>query len=217
MCEVINLSALSPFGKGGNRQCYVDPREEKRCIKVALPDKTARQKRARVRGWKKFRPLYYYDDNLRELKSYRQIEKHLPAEVWTHLPPCYGMVESDLSPGIVTGLVRNDDGAISPDLRGKMRREGNTPEIRAAAAELCAYLRKTLLPTRDLLLHNIVARDCGGGRCELHIIDGFGSADIVPYAYWLKGLARKKTERKIVKFERKIATLCEKESLPFHP
>jgi hypothetical protein len=217
MDELIELSSFMPFGKGGNRLCFVDPRDESRCIKVVLPHKTPNLKRANAPGLKRFRCLSYYDDNLRELETYHRIEASLTDKVWSNLPRCYGMVNTDLGAGIVTDVVRDYTGEISQSLRAKMRNEGSTLMIREAVERFSAYLRETLLPTRDILLHNLVAEVLDDrGRCELHVIDGFGSADMIPYAYWLKGLARKKVERKLVKLNLKVATLIAEESLPCH-
>ncbi len=218
MNELIELSTLNPFGKGGNRLCFVDPCDATRCIKVMLPHKAPDLKRSKAPGLKRYRSLSYYDDNVRELQTYRSIEARLSETVWSNLPRCYGMVDTDLGPGIVTDVVRDYTGGISHSLRAKMRAEGSTPLIREAVEQFSGYLRDTLLPTRDILLHNLVAQVLDdSGRCKLYVIDGFGSADIVPYAYWLKGLARKKVERKLVKLNQKIATLIAEKSLPYYP
>lgn len=215
MYDTIKLSESRPFGAGGNRACYLDPRDDSRCIKVILPERTATKKRAQVKGIKSFRPLGYYDDNLRELKSFHLIQKYLDSEVWTHLPRCYGLVDTDLGVGIVTDLIRDYNGTISICLKTKLRAHGYDDNFRNALEEFIAYLRSTALPTRDLLLHNIVASDLDlSGRCRFHLIDSFGSADILPFPYWFKKLAQIKVERKIFKFRGKIASFSAKYSIP---
>jgi len=215
MKQSIKLSSTEPFAQGGNRLCFVDPRDPERCVKVARQGRSATEKRLSAPGWKRFRPLRYYDDNLRELDTCRRIERFLSAEVWTRVPQCYGMVDTDLGEGIVTDLVRNADGSIARDLKAKLRKEGNDRYFRAAVDDLLAFLRRTGLPTRDLLLHNLVARDHNEkGHFTIYIIDGFGSADALPLAYWSRYLGRKKVERKIPKFLAKVDEFCRKYSIP---
>lgn len=215
MNEFVALSTHEPFARGGNRACYVDPREASRCIKVALPGRTAAEKRQRAPWLKRLRPLGYYDDNLRELATYKRLEATGRPSVWTHLPACHGLVETDLGPGIVTDLVRNFDGSLSLDLKAKLRDTGRDANFSRAVDDFAAYLRQTRLPTRDLLLHNLVARNMdAGGTFVIYVIDGFGSADMLPLAYWSKRLASAKVERKIVKFHAKIDEFCHKYSIP---
>ncbi len=215
MSDIIQLSLDDAFARGGNRLCYVDPRNGDRCIKVLIPKRSPRAKRAKAVGVKKFRPLSYYDDNLRELKTYQRLEASFGDEIWAHLPRTQGMVATTLGDGIVTDLIRNYDGAISGCLKTKLRATGYDQNFRDAVNQFVEYLRRTGLPSRDLLLHNLVAKDVdASGRFKMYLIDGFGSSDILPLVYWSKSLARRKVERKITRFEAKIEDFLEKYRIP---
>lgn len=212
----VELSNCDPFACGGNRACYVDPRDEDRCIKVPLEGSDAASKRTRAAGLKRWRPLVYYDDNLREQQTYRRIERYLGEQVWESLPRCYGLVKTDLGIGIVTDLVRNADRSISICLKTKLRKTGYDQCFRSAVAAFQDYLYRSALPTRDLLLHNLVAQDDSSGNFRVFLIDGFGSADPLPYAYWSKSLARAKVRRKCEKLQVKIDDFMRKYSIPVH-
>lgn len=215
MSSMLRLSDQEPFAQGGNRLCYVDPRDSERCVKVSRPGREAAAKRRLAPGLKGYRPLVYYDDNLREYATYRRIERCFGEETWRHLPRCYGLVRTDQGEGIVTDLVRDADGAISRSLKEQLRESGVDANFREAVGELKAYLERTGLPTRDLLLHNLVARRAGEeGRFRIFIIDGFGSADVLPYVYWSRKLARRKARRKLLKFDGKIEDFCRENGLP---
>lgn len=216
MSEIVKISIQTPFAKGGNRACYVDPRNPSRCIKVLLAGKTAQLKRAQATWFKRLRPLEYYDDNLREFQSYRRIEANREETVWSHLPRNYGLVETDLGTGIVTELIRNDDQTISSCLKAKLRDTGNDQLFRDAVRDFCMYMRETALPTRDLLLHNLVAKNQASVGFKIYLIDGFGTADVLPYAYWFRSLALKKVERKIIKLQGKIDDFCQKYNIPYY-
>lgn len=218
MNKDIDLLPEQAFARGGNRLCFVDPRDMARCIKVQLPDRSPTYKRSKASFLKRLRPLGYYDDNLRELSTYQRLESFLGEDDWLHLPKCYGMVETSLGAGIVTDLVRDFDGSISGCLKTKLRESGNDPEFRSAVKQFEAFLIQTGFPTRDLLLHNLVAQNLdAAGNFKIVVIDGFGSADILPFVYWSKVLARRKVIRKIERFHGKIEEFVVKYSIPYHP
>lgn len=216
--DLVRLADAEPFGRGGNRLCYVDPRDDSRCIKVPIPGREAAAKRAAAPVWKRLRPIGYYDDNLREYASYRKIASHFGAAVWTHLPRCHGLVTTDLGLGIVTDLVRDPSGRVSVSLKTILREEGRSARFQAGLDDFVTYLRETCLPTRDLLLHNLVAQwDDSRTQLRFHVIDGFGSSDALPLVYWSRRLARAKVERKIARFHGKIDEFCAKYSIGATP
>lgn len=218
MEQEIKLKDSEPFAQGGNRLCFVDPRDCNKCIKVARPGRSAAEKRLQAPVYKRLRSLFYYDDNLRELDSYQRIDRYVGADAWRQMPRSFGMVDTDLGPGIATALVRDANGSISKTLRDRLRRCGYDSHFRAAVEVFEGFLRATALPTRDLLLHNLVAQEeTEGGPFRIFLIDGFGSSDLIPFTYWAKGLARRKVERKIQKFHVKIDAFRERESIPYHP
>jgi hypothetical protein len=217
MDSFVELKQHAPFAKGGNRACYVDPRDSDRCIKVLLPERSPEMKRRAARGLKRLRPLYYYDDNLRELQSYERIEAFAGEAAWAHLPKCAGLVQTDCGRAIVTELIRDHDGGISVDVKAYLRACGNDPAFRAAVEEFCLYLKMVAVPTRDILLHNLVARRIhANGAVRLYLIDGFGTSDLIPFVYWLPKLAKLKALRKIVRFKAKIEDFLQKYDIPFY-
>lgn len=217
MDDMIELRHLESFAKGGNRACYVNPQNNDQCIKILLPERSPEMKRRSAKGLKRLRPLFYYDDNLREFKSYRRIEAFAGADAWTHLPKCAGLVKTDLGTAIVTELIRDYDGRVSVDVKARLRSHGNDIAFRSAVSDFCHYLRSVTVPTRDILLHNLVAKRVDGdGKVRLYLIDGFGTSDLLPFVYWFPRLARSKAERKVIRFEDKILDFLNKYQIPRH-
>ena len=218
----VSLAGHEPFASGGNRLCYVHPSDPSRCVKVLRPGHGGVDMRRQAPAWKRFRPAWVFDENLREFRAYRRIGRLAGEYAWTHVPRCHGLVETDVGEGasIVTELVRNADGRISGCLKTKLRSTGNDPFFRQAVEAFAEFLRRTGVPTRDLLLHNLVAKErseCGNGAFTIMMIDGFGVAGQFPPIFRPRFLARIRTERKLRKFYGKIDDFCGKYAIPYFP
>jgi hypothetical protein len=125
------------------------------------------------------------------------------------------MVQTEFGRAIVTELIRDYDEVISVDVKAYLRACGNGQAFRAAVEEFCLYLEKVAVPTRDILLHNLVARRMhADGAVRLYLIDGFGTSDLIPFVYWLPKLAKSKASRKIVRFRAKIEDFLQKYDIP---
>ena len=216
----IRLAGREPFAVGGNRYCFEHPEDARRCVKVLRPGCGAAEKRERAPVWKRLRPESAFDENLREWRAYRRIRRDIGDEAWRHLPRCHGLVGTDIGGGvgIVTDLVRNADGTISGSLKIRLRAAGNDPHFRLAVERFSRFLRDTGLPTRDLLLHNLVAREetrSGNGPFSIIMVDGFGVSDGLPTAFGWRRFPRHRIERKLRKFDGRIGDFCEKYAIPY--
>ena len=199
--SVIELQNHLIFAGGGRRHCFLHPEDPGRCIKT-LSDRGDPATRRRSAIWyKRFRPLSTFDDNLRELKSFHELEK-LGEEVWDHFPRCFGMKSTSRGRGIVTQLIRDQDGEISQNLQDYIKQQGKTPELRAGLETFFDLLRSRVVLTRDLLDHNLVAQ-IGEEGLTVFMVDGFGSSDAFPFSSWSKRLGLRKVNRKIRKFRQR--------------
>ncbi|QHI68090.1 YrbL family protein [Tichowtungia aerotolerans] len=187
------------FARGGRRVCYVHPDDASKCIKVLGPNGDPVKRREATPWYKRLRPLSMFDDNLRELKSFKVLEKHTDS-VWNHFPRCYGISGTNCGPGIVTDLVRNADGSVPLTVQQYVAENGKTTELFAALETFFFLLRSEVVITRDILDHNIIVRDQGAGLVVV-MIDGFGSSEVIPLSNWIKWFGIKKVERKIQRFK----------------
>ncbi len=203
---MIQLDSQEPFAIGGTRRCYLHPSDPSRCIKVLREDRTPEKRRELATGLKKFRSVSHWDDQDKEISAYRDLMRRHGSELWRHVPRFLGVVETDLGTGIVTQVFRNFDSTFPLNLDQQVPHGIDKP-LEEAIGTFKTWLRKELVLTRDLLPHNIIAVREDVNRCRLVIVDGLGNSEWIPISSWSKAIARRKIERKIVKFEGRIHLL----------
>jgi hypothetical protein len=198
------------FTRGGNRLCFVDPRDQGRCIKVLRADRLPEIKR-RERGFpKNLKPLHAFDDNRQELRVYRRIHRALGEQAYDYIPRVYGLVDTNLGEGLCCDLVRDDDDRISLSLKQYLWLHGRDREIEQLVNWFCAEWCRLGMPSRNLLLHNMVVQSVGGRPQRLVVIDGLGWPDLLPLAWYWPAMARRKAARKTSALYQAIDALLEK-------
>jgi hypothetical protein len=209
---VIALKHLEPFAAGGNRWCYVDPDDYSRCIKVRRPDFSIEERR-RSKGFpKNLKPLSSFDDSLEESKVMGALERYYPNEVFDHVSRCFGFFETDMGRGLSSELIRDDSGAVSISLKQYLWEYEYSDDCRAAVMALCSHWLKFRVPSRDLILHNLVVQR---ERCDLDepkikrllVIDGLGSAGLIPGHRMPGFMQLKKAQRKVNNLHERIDDL----------
>lgn len=198
--SLLELDSRTPFNIGGTRRCYVHPDDPDKCVKVLRPDRTAERRKATVTGWRKFKPLSSFDDQLKEQRAYEQICRAKDPRIFNHVPRYYGVLQTDLGVGIVTQLYRNFDGKFPVTLE-ELLLDPVSKSLERAVAEFKDWLRSVRFLTRDLLPHNIIAVWTDPGSVQLVIVDGLGNSEFVPISNWFGSVASRKIDRKIEKFE----------------
>jgi hypothetical protein len=193
---MINLDGIQSFAEGGNRKCYINPTNPKRCLKVLHENLLENLKKNSV-WYKRLGNIESLDDNLREEKAYKQkaISSPINSSIWDHLAKWYGMVETSLGPASETELIINED-EIAETLEAYLFREGLTPEIKSALSNFENWLREHLVLTKNIIPHNIVIKK-DNGFLILKIIDGLGSKSFVPLPEYSKFFAKTYVERRI--------------------
>lgn len=200
---MIQLSDELIFAEGGRRYCFVHPDDEGKCIKTLSPNGDPLKRRKAAVWYKKLRPLSMFDDNQRELKSFRQLES-FGEQVWSHFPRCYGIQSTNRGDGIVTDLIRDAGGTVSKTVRQYVKAYGKTSELLAALDRFFALLLELRVITRDVLDHNLVVRDDENGL-TIYMIDGFGSSDFLHITHWIPALGMRKIRRKQRRFRARYA------------
>ena len=194
--QMINLDGVQSFAEGGNRKCYINPTNPKRCLKV-LHENLLENLQKNSAWYKRLGNSDGLDDNLREEKAYKQkaITSPINSSIWNHLAKWHGMVEANLGPASETELITND-GEIAQTLEAYLFREGLTPEIKSALSNFENWLRTHLVLTKNIIPHNLVIKK-QNGSLMLKIIDGLGSKSFIPLPKYSKFFARIYVERRI--------------------
>ncbi|MBQ0758072.1 MAG: hypothetical protein KBT72_00350 [Zhongshania sp.] len=209
---MIALVECKPFAAGGNRWCYVDPADSARCIKVRRPDFSIEDRR-RSKGFpKNLKPLSSFDDNLDEFKVMVSLQSHYDDHVFAHISRCYGFVDTDMGTGLCSELIRDSGGEVSVSLKQYLWERGYDEDCRRAVNALCEHWLRYRVPSRDLILHNVVVqRDMNGASGSqiqrLVVIDGVGSAGIVPGHLMPVFMQLKKAQRKVANIHQRIDDL----------
>lgn len=202
------LSTLAPFARGGNRLCFVHPEHADRCIKVRRPDFTLEDLR-RSKGFpKNLRPLSWFDDNREEFEVMQDITHRLGEPAFALVSRCHGFVDTDMGPGLASELIRDGDGRISRTLKQHIWDHGYTADLKTAVQRFGEAWARTGVPSRDLLVHNLVVQcDADGGILRLVAIDGLGSASAIPDRLLPRCLQRGRAARKVANLHERIDNL----------
>jgi hypothetical protein len=157
-------------------------------------DRTIRGKRS---GFVPARFRRHYDNNAHERQVLESLFGRIGPQMSQHLPQSYGMVETDLGPGLVLDLVRDCDGKISRSLRELISTGFELNQFRSAFDELGRFLLEHTVLTRSLLDHNIAVQRRQDGGWRMYLIDGFGDPAWLPLARWVRHLGLRKVRRRI--------------------
>lgn len=204
--DPVALNSHQPFGVGGRRLCYVDPRDPNRCIKVLRHDD---QRTVRTRANlipKRFRREY--DNNSHERKELSRLFRRIGDAARECLPKCHGVVPTDLGPGLVLDLIRDQAGPISRSLRELVSTGHDPKEFRPAFEHFSRFMLDHAVLTRAILDHNLAAQNLGEGTWRLYLIDGFGDPAWLPFSRLSTRLAQKKIRRRLDQFWPKLERLA---------
>lgn len=209
----VTLSDQLPFARGGNRLCFVHPEHPNCCIKVRRPDFTLEDLRRKKGFPKNLRPLSWFDDNLEEERVMTDIAERIGEEAFEVISRCFGFEDSDMGRGLTSELIRDGDGRISHTLKQTIWDYGYSEELRAAVDAFGIRWIKLGIPSRDLLVHNLlVQRDENMRIKRLVIIDGLGSASAIPEQWLSSRMQSKRAARKIANLNERIQILLEARS-----
>ena len=214
---MIRLSDLTPFARGGNRLCFVHPERPEVCVKVPRPDVGLAEKRRRKGLKGRLKSAASFDDNRDEAETLTALHQRIGPDLARFAPRFLEWVATDLGAGIAVDLMRDADRAIATPLKQYVWERGLAPPLSAALAEFSAFWVRERVPSRELLLHNVVVRRLSGGELRLVVVDGLGNADLLPLSRWSARLAERKAARKVARLRTRIDALLATRAAGGHP
>ncbi|MEM1141223.1 MAG: YrbL family protein [Pseudomonadota bacterium] len=221
--RMLNLKYSRPLFVGGTRYCFAHPQYGDRCVKVLRPDRTGEVRKRYRKDFKRYLPARFLDDQRKEIIAYEALDRTASAAHWRHVPRYHGTVATDMGLGIVTELLRNEDGSWPKNLRelfslGEVRAQSHDDADEREAIttrpaqdqialldgidEFLEAVRELRILSRDLLAHNIVALK-EESRYRVVLVDGIGNAELIPVSSWSDLFAARKVERKIARFRQR--------------
>ena len=204
---MMHLVQTEPFARGGNRVCYVHPDNTDICIKVPRPDVSLAQKRRRKGLKGRIKPASAFDDNSQDARTLTHLHRSIGPSLASVVPRFLGWIDTDVGAGIMVDLIRDAGGAIATPLKQYIWEQGMTPALHCALEQFERYWIDHAVPSRDLLLHNVVVATVPGPCVRLVVIDGLGNSDLLPFARMVPALARRKSTRKVANLRVRIEKL----------
>jgi hypothetical protein len=176
----LRLSGAQPFAIGGRRVLYVHPDDPGRCVKVLLPERLPERLRRKARGLRRLHRSAYYDENLQDLRTYRQLLARHGGTLHAHLPEVFGPVDTDIGPGLEVRLIRDADGRIALSGKGYTIAHGLSRALLDAIDTLEDFLRSHRIRFRDPFPHNLGVRQAEDGSLALFVVDGLARRTWLP-------------------------------------
>lgn len=207
---MLHLAEVPPFARGGNRLCFVHPEYKDRCVKVRRPDFSLEKMRQKKGFPNTLKPLSWLDESLKEHAAMTRLHSRLGDPVYAIVARDYGFIETDMGSGLCSELIRNADGKISRSVMQYVWENGFTPELASALEKFQGHWQSLLIPTRSLLLHNVVVQcDASGQIKRLVIIDGVGASGVIPFDWFPRAYKVHRAIRKFEDFKKLIVELAE--------
>ena len=171
--SMIDLKGKKPFAEGGNRVCYLHPKEKDQCLKLVKQESLHALINSRP-WYKLWRSKASFNDNNRDYLGYQQKAlKNGKEDIWVHISRCYGFVATSNGVALATELITNN-GEPAITLADYLAEYGLTDQIIGALKIFQRWLRKYKVMTKNLLPHNLVLK-FQGEHTLLKVIDGLGS------------------------------------------
>lgn len=207
---MIRLSTEEPFAHGGNRLCFVDPGHHDRCIKVRRPEFTLEDLRKKKGFPYTLLPVSAVDESIKEDRIMRACERRLGNDLYAAVSRHYGFVDTDMGPGLCSELIRNADGRISLSVMEYVWEFGKTESLMKAVDRFAEQWPQLMIPSRDLLLHNVVAQcDADNEVQRLVVIDGLGYSGLIPFSWLSASYKIRRANKKLEKFRSLLDELLE--------
>lgn len=175
MSERIFLSEDLLIGKGTHKSTYIDPVDEKRCIKV---------------------PFTVPDIDLERELKYRESRKRrkLTSQL---LPEYYGKVETNIGTGYVFERIKDFDGKTSLTIWDLFENALNDSNLVTFVEEVMlkckSGLFEELIITSNMEATNFSVQRLSETEFRVRITDNIGSPVLIPLAYYFNFFARKRT------------------------
>ena len=178
--EIVELNEDLLIGTGGHKKVYIDPRDDKRCIKILLEEKCKDWERE-----KKYREI-------RKKRGHRSIM----------LPEYYGEIATNLGTGYLFERVVDFDGKNSKDIGEFLRTTEKVPtslEIEYLIKRLfyCMLAEKIIVTNAEYC--NFLVQRVTPNLNQIRVVDNIGSHIIVPLDCYIDKLAERHIKRYFVR------------------
>ncbi len=199
--RLLHLTDHDLVATGGHRNVYACPDHPDLLVKVTRP-RTRRNRSFSKRLVRRLLPDSTYRNALKELECEMKAALKSGLDV-ARLPLArsFGVVQTDVGPGVVVERMDGADGALAHDLKALCAQGPLDPETLAKLNSFVQKLFDFQIVGRDIHAQNVVY----GLRDDVPmfvLIDGYGERNLVP----LRSLSRRLNDRSLNKQMQLIAT-----------
>ena len=178
--EIVELNEDLLIGTGGHKKVYIDPRDNKRCIKILLEEK--------CEDWER-------EKKYRKIRSGRGRRSIM-------LPEYYGEVATNLGTGYLFERVVDYDGENSKDIGEFLRTAETLPtplEVEYLIKRLfyCMLAEKIIVTNAEYC--NFLVQRLTENLNQIRIVDNIGSHIIIPLDCYIDKLADRHIKRYFVR------------------
>lgn len=169
--QEIRLSEATVIGAGANKKVFIDPRDEKRCIKILYDEKCL--------DWAR-------ESSYLKSRRGRSMQSKLLTEY-------YGTVKTDLGTGYLFERVIDFDGNPSRELSELLKHWNEYPDYTLLENILEDILRGMLaekLVTTSMEYANFMVQRVTPEYMRIRVIDNIGTHAKIPIIFYADGLAR---------------------------
>lgn len=127
----------------------------------------------------------------------RRLQAKFGDRIFQHISRCHGMQDTDLGKGLSSELIRDANGPISLSVKMYLYEYGPTDDFNRELDRFCSFWEQNCVPSRQLLLHNLVAQRSESGEvCRLVAIDAMGDSSLIPQRWWPLAWQRRRVQQK---------------------
>jgi len=207
---MIVLSDAEVIARGGKREIFSHPGFSDRCIKVWLRGQEPETLYRKQHWSRKIRKrVSSFDENNNDRKVLERLDSLNPPSVWDHVPRYHGVVDTDRGPGVVVEKLCDFDGSLSKAFEDRLQEDGYTHDYERAVGEFGEFWLAHRVPSRELMVYNLVMQEPQPGQFKLYIVDGFGSRQFLPLDKVWKGSADRQ-RKKLRKLDQTIQHCLQK-------
>ncbi|MFY2824349.1 YrbL family protein [Ruegeria sp. MALMAid1280] len=198
--QLLQLSDQDLLAKGGHRNVYACPGQPELLIKVTRP-RTRPNRSFSKRLIRRILPDSAFRNALKELECEMKAALKSGNDI-AQLPLArsFGVVQTDVGPGVVVERIQSEDGELAHHLLWMSKQHLLNDEILADLNSFVQKLFQFQVVGRDIHEQNIVYGVRGQARMFL-LIDGYGERNLIP----LRSLSRRLNDRSLNKQMQMIA------------
>ncbi len=173
--------------RGSHRGIFLNDDFKNKCFKIVI----ARKKGA---WWKRIRPLSWYSENIKEIKTYKLIEKKNDPKIFDFIPNFYGVIKTNLGDAMLIDYIGD-----SMSIKEYIAKYGLTEQLKKSLMNMFRVFYKNNVQIRDQHLNNYLVKMGDGGDVSVKLIDGIGSSQLIPLADHVPFIGRRQLLRRINK------------------